>query len=223
MIFKAELNNAGDVLKWYEARENPCFIICTGVKLDSRQIFSKWLQEESGREKLETALEFITNNINNYNTYTIVSFPYEEGIESIKIKDVEGEMIRFQFHTSYSSSQTIGTLATTSLSESKANDYGRELLLMMQKQNELMMQKFESLQYQFEMQKQLEEEEEEEEDEDPQQPTGKERLIGALAGIVEKPEFMETMFGLVGMALQKFMPSPSSNPGHNENNNDNEQ
>jgi hypothetical protein len=58
--------NKEDVLRWYDARDNSCFVMCTGVKMDAKQIFSKWTQEESGREKLETALEFIANNASRY-------------------------------------------------------------------------------------------------------------------------------------------------------------
>ena len=207
MIFKPELNNKVDVLRWYDARENACFVICTGVKLDAKQIFSKWVSDDNinGREKLETALNFIESNGSNYNIYTIVSFPYYEGCENEKIKDVEGETIRFQFHTSTYSSNTLGAVATTTISENKPGDYGRELLLMMQKQNEALMQRIELMQNQLE-QKQLDDDDDDDDDDDePQQISGKERLMGALAGIVEKPEFTETVFGLVGMALNKFL------------------
>lgn len=217
MIFKPELNNKQDVLAWYDARENACFILCTGVKLDTRQIFSKWTDEDNiaGREKLEQALEFIEKNPGNYNTYTIVSFPYEEGIEKSKLKDIEGETIRFQFHSSNYSSSTIAAVAVPGSIEKSANDYGRELIVMMQKQNEAMMQRIEMLHTKIE-----ELEQEEEEEEEP--PTGKELLMGAIAGIVEKPEFTETMFGLIGMVLNKFI--PVSNPSQqNEYNNGQQQ
>ena len=205
MLFKAEINNKADVLRWHDARENSCFVLCTGVKMDVKQIFSKWVSDDnvSGREKLETALEFIENNVNNYNVYTIVSFPYEDGIANMKLKDLEGETIRFQFHSSnYSSTSNIGAVSTVSASEGKANDYGRELLLMMQKQNESLMSRLEQMEYKLNQQ----EDEEEEEDEESEPITGKERLIGALAGIVERPEFTETMFGLIGMIASKFIP-----------------
>jgi hypothetical protein len=196
MIFKAELNNKGDVLKWYEARENPCFVLCTGVKMDAKQIFSKWVQDEDGKEKLETALSFIENNSSNHNTYTIVSFPYENGIETMKLKDLEGETIRFQFHTSsYSSIQPLQTIEGTK----NNSDYGRELIGMIQRQNEAIMQRIEA------MENKIEQEEEEDEETEPIKFTGKERLMGALAGIVEHPEFTNTIFGIAGMALSKFM------------------
>jgi hypothetical protein len=76
---------------------------------------------------------------------------------------------------------------------------------MMQKQNEALMQRIELMQNQLE-QKQLDDDDDDDDDDDePQQISGKERLMGALAGIVEKPEFTETVFGLVGMALNKFL------------------
>jgi hypothetical protein len=202
MIFKAELNNKEDVLKWYEARENPCFVLCTGVKMDSKQIFSKWVQESDGREKLETALDFITNNQNNYNTYTIVSFPYEEGVESMKLKELEGETIRFQFHNSYSSSQSIGAVATIETTGKNASDYGRELLAMMQQQNAALLQRMSMLEAKLEEE---EEEDEEEEIEEPVKLSGKERLLGALAGIVENPSFQDSLIGIAGMAIAKFV------------------
>jgi len=210
MIFKAELNNKEDVLKWYEARENPCFVLCTGVKMDSKQIFSKWVQESDGREKLETALDFITNNPNNYNTYTIVSFPYEEGVESMKLKELEGETIRFQFHNSYSSSQSIGAVATIETTAKNPSDYGRELLAMMQQQNAALLQRMAMLEAKLEEE---EEEDEEEEIEEPAKLTGKERLLGALAGIVENPSFQDSLIGIAGMAIAKFVTPKNEDNG----------
>ena len=126
----------------------------------------------------------------------------------MKLKDLEGETIRFQFHSSnYSSTANIGAVSTVSASEGKANDYGRELLVMMQKQNEALMFRLEQMEQKI---NEEQEEEEEEEEPEPEPVTGKERLIGALAGIVERPEFTETMFGLIGMIASKFMPQPKT-------------
>ena len=206
MLFKAELNNKEDVLRWYEARDNSCYFICTGVKLDAKQIFSKYTGEDGtiGTDKLRTSLEFIANNVSNSNTYTLVSFPYEESADNIKIKDIEGEMIRFQFNIA-GYSQSLGAISTPSISEGSSNDYAKALLQMMQKQNEAMFNKFQELEMKLNEKLNEEEDEEDEDDEEPQPLTGKERLMGALAGIVEKPEFTETMFGLVGMAINKFL------------------
>jgi hypothetical protein len=189
MLFKPELNNETDVLRWYDARENPCYVLCTGVKLDARQIMSKWVNDDNiaGKEKLLEALNFITNNSSNINVYTLVSFPYTEGIENEKLKDVEGETIRFQFHSSNYSSYTLGNTPTV-ISDNKS-DYAKELLLMMKQQNAELLQRIQAIE-----DRRLLEEEEDDEDETKEPLTGKERLLGALAGIVERPEFTETIF-----------------------------
>jgi len=210
MLFKPELNNENDVLRWYDARENPCYVLCTGVKLDARQIMSKWVNDDNiaGKEKLLEALNFITNNPSNINVYTLVSFPYNEGIENEKLKDLEGETIRFQFHTSNYSTNTLGNVSTSVISENKS-DYAKELLLMMRQQNEALLQRIEAIEQKRQME--IEMEVEDDEDDTPEPPTGKERLLGALAGIVERPEFTETIFGVVGMVLNKFMTPTQTN------------
>jgi hypothetical protein len=201
MLFKAELNKKVDVMRWYDARDNSCYIICTGTKIDPKQIFSKWLSDDdvSGREKLEIALNFIEENQSNYNAYTLVSFPYEDGIEKMKVKDLEGEIIRFQFNTS-SYSSTVGSVAVQSISEGNSSDYGKVVLDMMQKQHDGIMMRMELMEQRLEQQ----EEEEEEEEEEAPVVTGKDRLMGAVAGIIEKPEFTETMFAMAGMAIGKL-------------------
>ena len=215
MLFKPELNNQDDVLKWYEARENPCYVLCTGVKLDAKQIISKWTNEDniSGKDKLYEALDFITKNPSNTNVYTLVSFPYHEGIENEKLKDLEGETIRFQFHTSGYSTTTLGNVAQNVISDSKS-DYAKELLLMMRQQNEALLQRIEAIERKRQLEIEMETEEDDDDDDQPKTISGKERLLGALAGIVERPEFTETIFGVVGMVLNKFMsaPEPPKNP-----------
>ena len=198
MIFKAELNNKEDVLRWYDARENSCYIVCTGVKLDTRQIFSKWTNEDNiaGKANLEISLDFIEKNTGNINTYTIVSFPYEEGIESIKLKDIEGETIRFQFNSSTYSSVPIQSLGSIVDTDKSSNEYGKQLILMMQRQNDALLQRIDILQERIEQ-----EEEEEEEEEEEKQLSGKDRVYGALAGLLEKPQFADTMFGGTGTGI----------------------
>jgi hypothetical protein len=210
MTFSAELGNKEEVLNWYDTRDNSCYIICTGVKIDGKTIFSKWVSDDNiaGSDKLKIALEFIEKNLNNYNVYTIISFPYYEGAENEKIKEIEGETIRFKFHNSYTQNNNIGAVSVPSVSESQNNYFGKELILMMQKQNDILMQRIDSLQMQ--MQQKEEEEEDEDEDEEIEPLTGKERLIGALATIVEKPEFTDTMFGLIGMVVNKFIPDKTT-------------
>lgn len=207
MIFKPELSKKEQVLSWYDARENSCFVLCTGVKMDSKQIFSKWVSDDNiaGREKLEIALNFIVDNPNNFNTYTIVSFPYEEGIETSKLKDLEGETIRFQFNNSSYSTTTLGSIVTESTT---TKDYGRELLLMMKAQNDALQARLDAMQDRLD-------EEEEQEEEDNFRISGKERLMGALAGIVERPEFTDTLMGIVGLVVNKFIPQKQDNGDSN--------
>ena len=212
MLFKAEITNKEDLLKWYQARENSCYIICSGTRIDGKQIRDKYLGSDGilGLEKLDSSINFLSQTTN---PYIICSFSYFEGVENVKIKDIEGEMIIFQFNlASYSTS--VGAVSVPSVSESNSNDYGKALLQMMQKQNEAMLIKMQELE--FKLHQRLEEEEEEEEETTPI--TGKDRLMGALAGIVEKPEFTETIFGIVGMAFNKFL-SPKENTQHEQRSN----
>jgi hypothetical protein len=71
---------------------------------------------------------------------------------------------------------------------------------MMQKQHDGIMMRMELMEQRLEQQ----EEEEEEEEEEAPVVTGKDRLMGAVAGIIEKPEFTETMFAMAGMAIGKL-------------------
>jgi hypothetical protein len=209
MLFKAEITNKEDLLKWYQARENSCYIICSGTRIDGKQIRDKYLGSDGiiGLEKLNSSVDFLSQTTN---PYIICSFNYFEGVETVKIKDIEGEMIIFQFNiASYSNS--VGAVAIPSIAENNSNDYGKVLLQMMQKQNEAMFAKMQEFEYKLQERLQIEEEDDEDdEDEEPAPLTGKERLMGALAGIIEKPEFTETMFGLVGMAFNKFL-APKEN------------
>jgi len=216
-MYKAELNNKSDVLKWYEARDNSCYIVCTGLKMDSKQIFSKWINDDHiiGNNKLDEALSFIENNNSNCNTYTIMSFPYDGNITDIKLKDLEGEVIRFQFHLpgSYSSNNTLGSVST--IVERPGNDYAKEMLAMMRQQNDQLLAKLEALEQKRLLQEQIEDEEDEEDE--IITPTPKDRLMGALAGIVENPAFSDTILGLVGMAVSKFI-TPNNNTNDNGSN-----
>ena len=163
MIFKPELGNKSQVLSWYDTRENPCYIVFTGVKVDVRNIFSRWTNDESdqGREKLEQALTFIEENSGNSNTYTIISFPFEEGNENIKVKDIEGESIRFQFNNSLYS-QSIGTIPVKeSITVTNGDgNYAKELMIMMQRQNEMVLQQLQS--FEIRLQEMDDDDEEEE-------------------------------------------------------------
>lgn len=203
MIFKPELGNKEDVLKWYTTRGNHCYLLFTGVKCDARQLLSKHLIDEDGTENLETVLSFISQNNSNTNVYTIISVPYFEGIENKRIGDLEGETIRFQFNTSTYSNN--GQTITKEIFKdvSAGNEGYKAMVEMLSRQNQDLMNKLENMQNSLlEMQEQ-----DEDEDEDNQPPlSAKDRLMGAVAGIIEKPQFGDMLLGVVGMALQKFMP-----------------
>lgn len=210
MIFKPELNNQEQVLAWYESRDNACFIIFTGVKCDSKAMFSKWINEDGieGKDRLLQSLKFITDNVGNSNTYTILSFPYEEGCESWKVKDIEGETIRFQFHVSGYSVSTIGN--APQIIESKDNAFATQLFTMMQKQNELIMTRFEQIELKIQEQE-GDEDDDDDDDDAPIVPTGKERLMGALAGIVENPAFAETVLTIGATLIGKLFDNKKTN------------
>jgi hypothetical protein len=223
MIFKNELTTADQVKRWYENREGVCcFMIFTGVRVDPKQIFSKFVGADSsaGMDKLGTTLDFITENVSNSNTYTIIAFPYEEGIENIKVKDVEGETIRFQLNPSYYSKQndTIAGITINNPPVAKdGNDYATYALNLLKEQNSALMGRLELLQ-----QKEMYlEEEEEEEDEEPEPPTPTQRIMGALAGLIEKPQFQDVVIG-AGMGLiNRFFPQQNFDNGNGQQHDNN--
>ena len=200
MVFKPELFTQEQVLAWYDSRENSCFIVFTGVRCDSKSIFSKWINEDGheGRERLSQSTKFIQDNASNSNTYTVLSFPYEEGCESWKVKDIEGEIIRFQFHQS---PYSIGNVQPQIIESKTQDGFARDLFIMMQKQNDMVFARFEQLEARLQND---DDDDDDDNDNDiplpPPLPSGKERLMGALAGIVENPAFAETIL-TVGAAL----------------------
>lgn len=202
MLFKPELGNKEDVLKWYDTRGNNCYLLFTGVKCDARQLLSKHLKDENGTENLETVLSFISNNNSNTNVYTIISVPYFDGIETKRVGDLEGETIRFQFNNSYYSSGGKETFTKEIINNVQSGNDGYKVMVeMLHKQNQQLMERLDNMQ-----QKLLErEEDEEEEDEEPEELTGKEKLMGAIGGLIEKPQVADLIGAIGAVLIQKFM------------------
>jgi len=198
MLFKPELTTKDQVMAWYRSRDNSCFVIFTGVRCDPKLVFAKHLAEEDGGAKLETVLNFIVENGQNTNTYTIISVPYEEGIEAFKIKDMEGETIRFQFNTSlYQAQKENNQVSITNMfPENEKIDHAKFAINFLQQQNAELMQNIRTLQEQILQQQNNDPFEEE--PEEPEEPTAKERILGTLAGLIEKPAVQEGLASAIG-------------------------
>ena len=214
MIYKPELKRKEDVERWYKSREadSPCFLIFVGVKADPKQIFAKYWGDDSsaGLVKLNEALSFIDENT--INTYTIICVPYDDTIAELKVRDIEGETIRFQLNESfYSKNKEVFDKNVSIVNNlppgEKENSHANYAIQLLERQNAELMARLNELQQHITNRF----DDDDEEDMEPEPPSTRDRLMGALAGLLEKPQTAEVLGGLGSLLIQKLSGNGNNN------------
>lgn len=200
--FKPELKDKRSVIAYYDLCNNPKYQIFVGTTTNRENLVINWLDDdngESGKEQLMMWLNMIEETPSNTNVYTFQSV--QNVIEKTKngntYKECTGLTQRFQLHE-----------ATFSIAPKETNEsliptnsvYIEKMLFLMEKQNSELKERLLL----------LESQNDDDDDDDvfdnddvvvEKEKSPQDRILGALAGIIERPQFID----MVEMGIMGFL------------------
>lgn len=220
---RAELYDKESVINYYINSNLPMYRVYSGYAPMKMNCRYEYLGEDAreGEAQLSQAIDSIEANKRNTNVYCLQLIK-EIQVKPGKVKDIVKEIpaicICFQINDPSQPQQGVqrdvvsGTPITiyNPGDGTKGNDYGAQLLQMLQQQNSAMIAQMAELQNAIISLKEREYNDDDDNDDDLEEMTPplstKDKLLGAVGSFLERPQVQDAlMMGLMGLA-SKLMP-----------------
>jgi hypothetical protein len=219
---KPELYNSESVINYYNASPFTMYRVYYGYKPDKTTCRYEYLNDDKGEgEKiLVEALQAIESNKQNTNVYTlelIKEIEKKQGRDKEIVKEIPAVCIAFQINNPL---QVLGSFQRDNIPGQPVNiinpmqpatgdAYADRFIKMMQDQNDLLKQELKELREKIE---QLNEADDDDDDDDveevkqlPLPETSEQKIIGALAGILQREEVQNAASAIIMGLATKFM------------------
>jgi len=220
---KAELYTKEAVLNYYTASPYTMYRVYVGYVPTRTGCRYEYLDSDKneGEGRLSDALDAIENNKMNSNVYCLELIKEIETRQA-KSKEISKEIAAVCIAFQINLPNGVNSMEKTNVGSVPVNiytpntpatnmDFSERLFAMMQKQNELIQDRLDQLETQINEQKQIgnideDPEENTEEDPTPAEKSGADKVLGALAGILERDEVKSAAAAIIMGLASKFLP-----------------